>query len=203
MRTHPSSGSPYPASLRSLEARCGQVPWGWQNIYNTTLCRLAAVQCRARDHVSLHGPHVLDISLDIEQRGKDAVVAGILRKLQTATAQTCEVCSRRGTLRPLCRPVKVLCGSCAGPRQAAAAMTQLIAELEASSRNTENKPIWWDDVPIEIRPLLPAAAWQLVGAAGDAATTYATSLARLRSQAPWLQAMKRALDDSVERQEPG
>lgn len=203
MSTHPSSASPFSASIRGLEARCGQVTWGWQKIYNRTLCRLVAVQCPARDHVSLHGPHVLDISLDIEQRGEDTVVAGILRKLQTATAQTCEVCSRQGTLRPLGRTVKVLCGSCAGPRQAAAGMAQLVAELEASSRNVEDKPIWWDDVPIEIRPLLPAAAWQRVGAAGNAGTTYATSLSRLRSQTPWLQAIKRALDEAVESQEPG
>ena len=203
MSTHPSSASPFSASIRSLEARCDQVAWGWQSIYNTTLCRLAAVQCPVRDHVSLHGPNVLDISLDIEQRGTDAVVAGILRKLQTATAQTCEVCSRRGTLRTLGRPVKVLCGSCAGPRYATAAITQLIAELDASSRNIADKSLWWDDVPIEIRPLLPEAAWQVVATAGNAGTTYATSLARLRSHAPWLQAVTRALDEAVERQEPG
>lgn len=203
MSTAPSSASPFSTSIRSLEARCEQVAWGWQNIYNKTLCRLAAVQCPARDHVSLHGPNVLDLSLEIEQRGEDSVVAGILRKLQTATAQTCEVCSRQGTLRTLGRPVKVLCGTCAGPRYATAAITQLIAELEATSRNIEDKPIWWDNAPIEIRLLLPAAAWQVVGTAGNEGTTYATSLARLRSHAPWLQAVKRALDEAVERQEPG
>lgn len=178
------------------------MPPSLHRIYNDTLAKLSAVQCKAWAHVVLQRPNMLDIRLQVVQNDGDVVVASILRKLELATSQTCEVCCRPGILRSLSRSVRVLCGNCSGPRLAALALAQPIANVEKSTDDRQGNVVWWGDASLELRPALPAAAWCRAGIAGGTETTHATTHAQLRRYLPWLHAFGKALDHAVELQEP-
>jgi len=188
-------------SIRWLEARCEFVPQGWQLPYNDTLRKLMAVNCQARAHVTLGGPFMDDINLRITQFGIDPVISGILRRLECATAHTCEICGRPGTLRALGRTVKVLCGICSGPRLASLAATRLLRDLDEAAKDDSSEEIWWDATPVQLRPLIPALAWQVLDVAGEPSPVRCTNHARLEKHRSWLVAVQRALDQAVEAQD--
>ena len=190
--------TPLVESIRWLEARCESVPQGWQPIYNDTLSKLMAVDCQARAQVTLGGPFMDDINLRITQRGIDPVISGILRRLERATAQTCEVCGRPGKVRCLDRTVKVLCSCCAGPRLASLAMTRLLRDLNETANGKPSDEVWWTTAPIQLRPLIPASAWQVLDIADTPSPIQYTSHDRLAKHRPWLEAVQRALDQAVE-----
>lgn len=185
-------------SIRRLEARCEYVPQGWQLTYNDTLHKLMAVDCQARAQVILGGPCLDDLNLRITQRGIDPVISSILRRLERATAQTCEVCGRPGKVRCLDRNVKVLCGGCAGPRLASLAVTRVLRDLDETANGKPSEEIWWTTAPLQLRPLVPAAAWQVLDGSGASSAVHYTSHARLAKHRPWLEAVRRALDKAVE-----
>ena len=183
-------------SVRWLEARCETVPDGWQLAYNDMLCSLMAADCPARAEIVVRGPYVDDLSLRVTQSAFDPVVAGILKRLERATAQTCEVCRRPGRLRCLDRTVKVLCGHCAGPRLASLALTRVMRDLDKTANGSPDEEIWWESAPVQLRPLIPASAWQVLDVAGMPSPVQYTSSRRLEAHRPWLEAVRRALDDA-------
>ena len=185
-------------SIRWLEARCESVPQGWQLIYNDTLRKLMAVDCQARAEITLGGPFMDDINLRITQCGADPVVSGILRRLECATAQTCEVCAQPGRVRCLDRTVQVLCGCCAGPRLASLAVTRLLRDLTETANGKPSDEVWWTTAPIQLRPLIPAGAWQVLDAPDASSAMHYTSHTRLAEHRPWLEAVRRALDHASE-----
>ena len=189
--------TPFVRSIRWLEARCESVPGGWQLAYNDALCRLVAADCPARADIVVRGPYVDDLSLRVTQSGPDPVVAGILKRLERATAQTCELCRRPGKLRCLDRTVKVLCGHCAGPRLASLAVTRVLRDLDKTAKGSPDEEIWWESVPVQIRPLIPASAWQVLDVAGVHSPVRYTSSGRLAEHRPWLEAVRRALDEAT------
>lgn len=181
-------------SIRWLEARCESVPLGWQPAYNEMLCKLMAADCPTRADISVRGPYVDDLSLRVTQSGFDPVVAGILRRVECATAQTCEVCGRPGKLRCLGPTVKVWCGYCAGPRLASFALTRVLRDLDKTANGSPDEEIWWEAAPVQLRPLIPADAWQVLDIAGMRSKVQYTSSSRLAKYRPWLEAVRRALD---------
>ena len=190
--------TPLVDSIRWLEARCESVPQGWQLIYNDTLRKLMAVDCQARALVTLGGPCLDDLNLRITQRGVDPVISGILRRLDRATARTCEVCGRQGKVRCLDRSVKILCACCAGPRLASLAVTRVLRDLDETAKGRPSEEIWWTTAPVQLRPLVPAAAWQVLDVPDASSAVHYTSHARLARHRPWLEAVRRALDEAVE-----
>lgn len=190
--------TPLVDSIRWLEARCEYVPQGWQFIFNDTLRKLIAVDCQARAQVTLGGPYMDDINLRITQHGIDPVIAGILQRLERATAQTCEVCGRPGKVRCLDRTVKILCGCCAGPRLASLAVTRVLRELDETAPGKPSEEIWWTTAPLQLRPLIPASAWQVLDVPDASSAVRYTSHARLATHKPWLEAVRRALDQASE-----
>ena len=199
MKQATPKATPFLDSVRWLETRCEWVPVGWQLAYNEALCKLLAIDCAARAHITVSGPYMEDLNLRVGQNGTDSVVAGILGRLERKTAQTCERCGRPGTLRLLDRPViKVLCGFCAGPRLASAALSRLLRDMNQSVSSSLSKEIWWEAAPVELRPLIPAAAWHVFPGNGTSASIWYTSHAQLTSHRPWLEAVQRALDEAPE-----
>lgn len=190
--------TPLVDSIRWLEARCESVPQGWQLIYNDTLRKLMAVDCQARAQVILGGPCLDDLNLRITQRGVDPVISGILRRLERATAQTCEVCGMPGKVRCLDRSVKILCACCAGPRLASLAVTRVLRDLDETAKGRPSEEIWWTTAPVQLRPLVPAAAWQVLDVPDASSAVHYISQARLAKHRPWLEAVRRALDQAVE-----
>lgn len=188
--------TPFVESIRWLEARCESVPLGWQLAYNHMLCRLMAADCPARAEITVRGPYADDLNLRVTQSGSDAVVAGILKRLERVTAQTCEVCGRPGRLRCQDRRVWVLCGHCAGPRLAALALTRVLSDLEKTTDGSPDEEIWWDAAPVQLRPLIPADAWQVLDIGGMPSTVQYTSSRRLEKHRRWLEAVRRALDSA-------
>lgn len=190
--------TPLVESIRWLEARCESVPQGWQLIFNDTLRKLMAVDCPARAQVILEGPFMDDMNLRITQRGIDPVIFGILRRLECATAQTCEICGRPGKVRCLDRTVKVMCGSCAGPRLASLAVTRVLRDLDDTANGKPSEEIWWTTAPLQLRPLIPASAWQVLHVPDASSAVHYTSHARLATHRPWLESVRRALDQASE-----
>ena len=188
--------TPFVRSIRWLEARCESVPDGWQQAYNDALCRLMAADCPARAEIVVRGPYMDDLNLRVTQSAPDPVVAGILKRLERATAQTCEVCGRPGKLRCLDRTVRVLCGHCAGPRLAVLALTRVMRDLDKTANGSSDEEIWWVSAPVQLRPLIPAAAWQVLDVAGEPSAIRYTSSGRLQKYRPWLEAVRRALDET-------
>ena len=188
--------TPFVESIRWLEARCESVPAGWQLAYNSMLCKLMAADCPARADITVRGPYIDDLNLRVTQSAFDPVVAGILRRLERATAQTCEVCGRTGRLRCLDRTVKVLCGHCAGPRLASVALTRVMRDLDKTVKGTLNEEIWWESAPVQLRPLIPASAWQVLDFTGVPSSLFYTTIGRLVRHRPWLEAVRRALDEA-------
>lgn len=188
--------TPFVRSIRWLETRCESVPDGWQLAYNDALCRLLAADCPARAEIVVRGPYMDDLNLRVTQSAPDPVVAGILRRLERATAQTCELCRRPGKLRCLDRTVKVLCGQCAGPRLASLALTRVMRDLDQTAKGSPDEEIWWVSAPVQLRPLIPAAAWQVLDVAGMPSAVMYTSSGRLQQYRPWLEAVRRALDEA-------
>ncbi len=188
--------TPFVQSIRWLEARCESVPDGWQLAYNDMLCRLMAADCPARAEIIVRGPYIDDLSLRVTQSAPDPVVASILKRLERATAQTCEVCSRPGKLRCLDRTVKILCSHCAGPRLASLALARVLRDLDKAADGSLGEEIWWESVPVQLRPLIPASAWQVLDVAGVHSPVRYTSNRRLEAHRPWLEAVRRALDES-------
>lgn len=188
--------TPFVESIRWLEARCESVPAGWQLAYNDMLCKLIATDCPARANITVRGPYVDDLNLRVTQSAIDPVVAGILRRLERATAQTCEVCGRPGRLRCLDRTVKVLCGHCAGPRLASLALTRVMRDLDKTAKGSPDEETWWESAPVQLRPLIPASAWQVLDVAGVPSPVQYTSSRRLEKHRPWLEAVRRALDEA-------
>ena len=186
--------TPFVESIRWLEARCEAVPEGWQLAYNSMLCRLMAAVCPARAEITVRGPYMDDLNLRVTQSAVDPVVAGILKRLERATAQTCEVCGRPGKLRCLDRTVRVLCGHCAGPRLAFLALTRIMRDLDKTVTGSSEEEIWWESAPVQLRPLIPASAWQVLDVAGMPSAVQYTSSGRLEKFRPWLEAVRRALD---------
>lgn len=186
--------TPFVESIRWLEARCESVPAGWQLAYNDMLCKLMAADCPARAEITVRGPYMDDLNLKVTQSALDPVVAGILRRLERATAQTCEMCGRPGRIRCLDRTVKVLCGHCAGPRLAYLALTRVIRDLDKTANGSPDEEIWWKSAPVQLRPLIPASAWQVLDVAGVLSPVRYTSSGRLEKHRPWLEAVRRALD---------
>lgn len=191
--TTPKS-TPFVESIRWLEARCESVPAGWQLAYNDTLCKLMAADCPARAEITVRGPYMDDLNLRVTQSAYDPVVAGILKRLERATTQTCELCGRPGKLRCLDRNVKVLCGHCAGPRLASLALTRVLRDLDKTANGSPDEQIWWQSAPLQLRPLIPASAWQVLDLAGVPSAVQYTSSGRLAKHRPWLEAVRRALD---------
>lgn len=188
--------TPFVESIRWLEARCESVPDGWQLAYNDTLCRLMAADCPARADIVVRGPYLDNLNLRVTQSAVDPVVAGILKRLERTTAQTCEVCRRPGRMRCLGRFVKVLCGPCAGPRLASVALTRVIRDLDNTVKGSWDEEIWWESAPLQLRPLIPATAWQVLDVAGISSPVRYTSVRRLETHRPWLEAVRRALDSA-------
>ena len=190
--------TPLVESIRWLEARCESVPQGWQLIYNDTLRKLMAVDCQARAEITLGGPFMDDINLRITQRGIDPVISGILRRLERSTAQSCEICGRPGKVRCLDRTVKVLCGCCAGPRLASVALTRVLRDLDETANGKPSEDVWWTTAPIQLRPLIPAGAWQALDVPDASSAVHYTSHTRLAKHRPWLEAVQLALDGASE-----
>ena len=200
-QTTPKS-TPFLDSIRWLEVRCGFVPLGWQLAYSDALRKLMAVNCEARAQATLTGPFMDDINVRITQRGADPVVSGILRRLECACANTCEVCGRPGKIRCLDRTVKVLCAGCAGPRLASVAVTRVLRDLDETADGKPSEEIWWTTAPVQLRPIIPTSAWQVLEIAGTPSAIQYTSHARLATHRPWLEAVRRALDQAVEARDP-
>ena len=186
--------TPFVESIRWLEARCESVPAGWQLAYNNMLCKLMAADCPARADITVRGPYMDDLNLRVTQSAFDTVVAGILRRVERATGQTCEVCGRPGKLRCLDRTVRILCGHCAGPRLASLALTRVLHDLDKIADGSSDEEIWWQAAPVQLRPLIPASAWQVLDLAGVPSAIQYTSSSRLQKHRPWLEAVRRALD---------
>ena len=197
MNTTSPQTSAFMDSIRWLEMRCESVPQGWQLAYNEMLGKLAAADCPARADITVRGPYLDDLNLRVTQSGIDPVLAGILRRVERATAQTCEVCGQPGKLRCLDRSVKVMCGCCAGPRLASLAVTRVLRDLDETANGRPSDEIWWTTAPVQLRPLIPASAWQLLDIADASPTIYHTSHAQLASHRPWLEAVQRALDQAA------
>ena len=196
-KTSPQT-TPFMECIRWLEARCESVPQGWQFAYNEMLRKLAAADCPARADIRVRGPYVDDLNLRVTQSGLDPVVAGILRRVERATAQTCEVCGRPGKLRCLDRTVKIMCGCCAGPRLASVAVTRVLRDLDQAATGKPSEEIWWTTAPLQLRPLIPASAWQVLDVPDASSAVRYTSHARLATHRPWLEAVRRALDQASE-----
>jgi hypothetical protein len=188
--------TPFVESVRWLETRCESVPAGWQLAYNDMLCKLVAADCPARAKITVCGPYMDDLNLRVTQSAPDPVIAGILRRLERATAQTCEACGRPGKLRCLDRTVKVLCGHCAGPRLAFLALTRVMRDLDKTENGSPDEEIWWQSVPVLLRPLIPASAWQVFDIGGVESPVRYTSTGRLQKHRTWLDAVRRALDEA-------
>ncbi len=196
-QTTPKS-TPFLDSIRWLEVRCGFVPPGWQFAYNDALRKLLAVNCDARADVTLTGPYLDDINVRITQRSADPVVSGILRRLECASANTCEVCGRPGKVRCLDRTVQVLCGCCAGPRLASLAITRVLRNLDEAANGKPSDEIWWTTAPFQLRPLIPAGAWQALDVPDASAGVLYTSHTRLAEHRSWFEAVRSALDHASE-----
>ena len=196
-QTTPKS-TPFLDSIRWLEVRCESVPQGWQLAYNEMLRKLAAADCPARADIRVRGPYVDDLNLRVTQSGLDPVVAGVLRRVERATAQTCEVCGRPGKLRCLDRTVKIMCSCCAGPRLASVAVTRVLRDLDQAATGKPSEEIWWTTAPLQLRPLIPASAWQVLDVPDASSAVRYTSHARLATHRPWLEAVRRALDQASE-----
>lgn len=194
-KTSPQT-TPFMECIRWLEARCESVPQGWQLAYNEMLGKLAAADCPARADITVRGPYLDDLNLRVTQSGLDPVVAGILRRVERSTAQTCEVCGQPGKLRCLGRSVKVMCGCCAGPRLASLAVTQVLRDLDETANGKPSEEIWWTTAPLQLRPLIPASAWQVLDVPDASSAVRYTSHARLATHRPWLEAVRRALDQA-------
>ena len=200
MKTHLSPPTPFMASIQALARRCERVPIGWQAVFNDTMMKLAAVDCTARGHVVLGGPFIDDLNLRLTQSDADHAVSRVLGRLERTTAQTCEICARPGRVRSLGSTVKILCGSCVGPRLALVAVTRLLRELDESPSGDPSEEIWWAVTPVQLRPIIPASAWQVLDVAGAPSPVEYTSHARLREHRTWLEAVHGALDQAVEAQ---
>lgn len=192
-KTSPQT-TPFMECIRWLEVRCESVPQGWQLAYNEMLRKLAAADCPARADIRVRGPYVDDVSLRVTQSGLDPVVAGILRRVERARAQICEVCGRPGKLRCLDRTVKVMCSCCAGPPLASVAVTRVLRDMDEAATGKPSEEIWWQSAPVQLRPLIPASAWQVLDLAGFPSAVRYTSCGRLARFRPWLEAVRRALD---------
>ena len=200
MKTPLSPPTPLMASIHALARRCERVPTGWQAVFNDTLIKLAAVDCAVRGHVILGGPYTDDLNLRLTQSDADHAVARVLGRLERATAQTCEICARPGRVRSLGSTVRILCGLCVGPRLALVAVTRLLQELDETAIGGPSEEIWWAVTPVQLRPIIPASAWQVLDVAGASSPVEYTNHARLREHRRWLEAVHRALDQSVEAQ---
>lgn len=200
MKTYLSPLTPFMESIHALARRCERVPTGWQAVFNDTLVKLAAVDCTARGHVILGGPYTDDLNLRLTQSDVDHAVARVLGRLERATAQTCEICARPGRVRSLGSTVRILCGSCAGPRLAFVAVTRLLQELDETASGDPSEEIWWAVAPVQLRPVIPASAWQVLHVPGTPTPVEYTSHARLREHRTWLEAVHRALDQAVDAQ---
>ena len=187
------------ADLRKLVDRGGSVPDGWQTAYTETIARLYAVACDCRAHVRLDGPLMADCNLYVTHRGGDRVIKGILGRLERTTAQTCEVCGRPGWLRVFGQTVKVLCPVCAAPRFALQAVSQLLSDLKLAVDGGSSKTLTFDEAPMQLRPMLPAEVWEpLIDGGGDEPPTYATSLHQMQALRPRLEAVRQALEATLE-----
>ena len=191
--------TPLYADLHQLVDRGGSVPDGWRAAYTETIARLYAVACDGRAHVRLDGPLMADCNMYVTHRGGDRVIKGILGRLERTTAQTCEVCGQPGRLRVFERTVKVLCSVCAAPRFALQAVSQLLSDLKLADDGGSSKTLTFDDAPIVLRPMLPAEVWEpLIDGSGDEPPTYATSLHLLQALRPRLEAVRQALEATLE-----
>lgn len=196
--------TPLEEDLRKLVDRGGSVPDGWQTPYAETVARLYAVACEGRAHVRLDGPLMADCNLHITHRGGDSVIKGILSRLERTTAQTCEVCGRPGRLRVFGMTIKVLCAVCAAPRLALHAVSQLLGDLGLAAEGGFNRPMTFDDMPVQLRPMLSADVWKpLTGSGGDEPPKHATSLRQLQGLRPHLEAVRHALTTALETDHAG
>ena len=191
--------TPLHADLRKLVDRGSCVPDGWQAAYTRTIARLYAAACDCRVHVRLDGPLMADCNLYVTHRGGDGVIKGILGRLERTTAQTCEVCGLAGRLRVFGKVTKVLCPVCTAPRVALQAVSQLLSELKLAVDGGSCKTLTFDEVPMQLRPMLPAKVWEpLIDGSGDEPPTYVTSLSQLQALRPRLEAVRQTLVATLE-----
>lgn len=161
--------TPFVESIRWLEARSESVPVGRQLAYNAMLCKLMAADCPARADITVVGPFLDDLNLRVTQSAFDPVVAGILRRVERA-----------------------------GPRLASLALTRVLRDLDETANGSPSEEIWWSAAPVQLRPLIPASAWQVLHLDGAPSSIHCTNNARLEKHKPWLEAVRRALDEASE-----
>ena len=69
-------------------------------------------------------------------------------------------------------------------------------DLDQTAKGSPDEEIWWVSAPVQLRPLIPAAAWQVLDVAGVPSAIMYTSSGRLQKYRPWLEAVRRALDEA-------
>jgi hypothetical protein len=186
--------TPWAEGIRKLEERAGSVPDGWLRPYADTLAKLYAVSSAEREHIRLDGPLTADRHLYLTHHGGDSVVTGILGRLERMTAQTCECCSRPGTLRIYGDRMKILCPACAAPILALDAISDLLDDLDSVDQISIDQPILFDDLPVQIRPMLSAECWDPVYRRSiGRSQRHELNRVRLLAQRPRLEAIRREL----------
>lgn len=191
--------TPFQEGIRKLVDRSDSVPDGWQAAYRETIARLHAVTCDGRANVRLDGPLMGDCTLYVTHRGGDRVIEGILGRLERTTAQTCEVCGRPGRLRVLGQTINVLCPVCAAPRFALQAVSQLLSDLKLAAEGGPTKTLTFEETPMQLRPMLSAEVWEpLIDSSGDEPPTHSTNLHQLQALRPRLEAVRQALEATLE-----
>jgi hypothetical protein len=77
---------------------------------------------------------------------------------------------------------------------ASLALTRVLRNLDKTANGSTDDEIWWEAAPVQLRPLIPASAWQVLDLAGVPSAVKYTSSGRLAKYRPWLETVRRALD---------
>lgn len=160
---------------------------------------LNAIRCPQREDLVLHGPNIRDFDLEISASSRDRVVDGILRKLRQRTSRTCENCGRSGIFRADIVKVQVLCATCAAPWLMKARIREFSELIETSVNSDLDAVLTLDQVPIQLRPLLPASLWQMIVGGRNSEPIACASDRNIFRYRARFQAMERLLDEHIDR----
>lgn len=171
-----SSHSPFVQSIHTLSHRAGDLPPGWRPVLHGALVALRAIDCPARAHIRLTSPRIADLSLDVGSTAPDASIDGILRRVRVRTACTCERCGRSGTLRHMDRKIQVMCAECAAPRLLQHWIRTFMQQMTDTVESNAPVTYRYDQLPFQLRPMIPAHAWSMTGGTCKGAPDASVSL---------------------------
>ena len=186
--------SPFEQSIHRLAARAGDVPIGWRPVYHKALVALRAIDCPARAHIQLTSPRMADLNLDVGVTKPDSCIDGILRKLRLRTACTCELCGATGTLRSMDRTLQVMCAECAAPRLLRFWISSFVQQMAGALPSGSRLVYTYDQVPLQLRPLIPATAWSASGESCKGALAVSLSLIEMAAFQGRFEAVGNSLD---------